>query len=363
MRKSVLHDLLAGRGARFAQRAGAQVADGFTSFEREYGAVRSGVGITDFSFTQRFRIPEEGLDVLERYAAGSVANIRFGRVLHTFAADEEGMLESDLYIANDDENFYLIGESLVDDDKTRSVLDECGAQEHGVEDLSQSTALIGLDGYEAWHVAKELFGADVLGLPYLSIETYDLDGIEIKLIRAGKTSEFGYLLMVPAQSAQTVWERLVGAEKEVAPVGLAAHMGLRLDGRFFNIHAEGAAVRDPLSLGLQWMIDLDADDYRGKEAIEARRAAGLKRKIIGVVPEAGTELRQRAAITHQGEKVAEVITWTPSPTLGHPIGLALFDVPFAYSGLAFELEGAGRVKTVSLPPFTARSLTVKLDEM
>lgn len=363
MRQSPLRSLLAGRGARFVVKAGVELADGFTSFDKEYKAVRNRAGVTDFSFTQRFRIPEDGLDVLERYAAGSVANIRFGRVLHTFAADEEGMLESDLYIANDDENFYLIGESLVDDEHTRRVLDACGAKDHGVEDLSDSTALIGLDGYEAWRVAKELFGADVLGLPYLSIETYDLDGIEVKLIRAGKTSEFGYLLMVPSESAEDVWRRLEKAGEEVAPVGLSTHQGLRLDGRFFNIHAEGAAVRDPLSLGLQWMIDLDGEDYRGREAIEARRASGLKKKIIGVVPEAGADLKPKAPITHGGEKVAEVVTVTPSPTLGRPIGLALFDVPFAYSGLVFDLEGAGQVRTVSLPPFTARSLTVKLDEM
>ena len=86
------------------------------------------------------------------------------------------------------------------------------------------------------------------------------------------------------------------------------HDDLRLEGRFFNIHAEGRRVRDPLVLGLQWMIDFDKDAFRGCEAIKRRRAAGLKQKIIGVAAEPGCEaLQTGAAIFHEGRPVAEVV--------------------------------------------------------
>lgn len=366
MRTSPIRDLLAARGARFEERAGVEVPLVFSTFEEEYAAVREGVGLSDLSFCFRYEVPEEGLDLLEQYAAGPVANIRFGRVLHTLAADDEGMIEADLYVANDDETLLLIGEGLVPDASTAATLDGLGAADAGLKDISGSTALFALDGFNAWAVAKDLFGADVLGLPYLSIETYELDGVELKLIRGGKTSEFGYQLLVPAESAATIWERLeqAGAAHGLKPVGLEAHEALRLDGRFFNVHAEGAKVRDPLPLGLQWMIDIDGDDFRGKEAILARREAGLLKKIIGVAPvDADGPLAAGDAITHDGETVAEVVTASFSPTLGHRIGLALFDVAYAYAGL--ELEGAdGKgIRTVSLPPFIPKSLTIKLDEM
>ena len=139
---------------------------------------------------------------------------------------------------------------------------------------------------------------------------------------------------------------------------------LRLDGRFFNVYEEGAAVRDPLPLGLQWMIDFDGDDFRGKAAIAARRAAGLARKIIGVVPgDPGASLAAGDAIVHQGRTVAEVITAADSPTLGSRIGLALFDLPFAYAGLTLAGADGRPIRTITMPPFTPRSLSVKLDEM
>ena len=213
MRVSPLRELLAKRGAKFEDWSGVETATEFTSFEQEYKAVREAVGITDFSFTTRFKVPEDGLDMLESYVAGSVAGIRFGRVSHTLAASEEGYIESDLYVANDDEELIVLGESLIDDGATEKILAGLGSHEAGLSNIQDSTALIGLDGFNAWAVAKDLFGLDVLGLPYLSIETYDIEDTEIKLIRGGKTSEFGYLFLVPADKAASIWERIEAAGK------------------------------------------------------------------------------------------------------------------------------------------------------
>jgi glycine cleavage system aminomethyltransferase T len=366
MRKSPIRELLSARGAQFSEWAGVEVAAGFSSLEEEYRAVREAVGLTDFSFTARFQVPENGLDMLERYATGAVAGIRFGRVLHTLAVNDSGLIESDLYIANDDENFIVIGESLIDDASTDGVLSSLGGAEARLKDLRSDTALIGLDGFKAWAVARDLFGQDVLGLPYLSLEAYELDGIELKLIRGGKTSEFGYLLLAPAAGASSIWEKIekAGEQYGLRNVGLETHMALRLDGRFFNIHKEGVKVKDPLPLGLQWMIDFAGEEFRGRDAVLERRAAGLKQKIIGVVPENRSDaLEIGGELKHQGQTVARIITASASPALGRHIGLALFDLEYAYTGLVFNAADGKIVKTVSMPPFTPKSLTVKLDEM
>jgi len=213
---------------------------------------------------------------------------------------------------------------------------------------------------------KRLFGPDVLGLPYLSIESCDLDGAAVKLIRGGKTSEFGYLLLVPAAAAAEVWRKIeeAGAPHGIRPVGAAAHSALRLDGRFFNVHEEGRRVRDPLALGLQWMIDFGGETCRGLEALKERRAAGLAKKIVGVVPaDAEGALAVGDAILSGGVQVAEVVSAAHSPALRRRIGLALFDVAYAYAGLDFEAAGGHGVRTVSMPPITPKSLTIKLDEM
>jgi hypothetical protein len=63
--------------------------------------------------------------------------------------------------------------------------------------------------------------------------------------------------------------------------------------------------------------------------------------------------------------VAEVVTSCFSHLLGQPVGLAVFPIDLAYSGLTFQVGSAQgpELRTISMPPIMPKSLTVKLDEM
>ena len=369
MRMPYLRDVLLAAGASFEERHGVEVVSAFSGSATEYGFVRNSVGLTDFSFAQMYRIPEEtAIDFLDSFLAGNVARTRFGRVVHTFLPDEEGNVMADCYVANNDEEFVLICESIVDTDGIDRILDSHGAVDAQVEKWHDSHVLLGLDGFDSWRVARDIFGEDVLGLPYLSIEAYSFEGRDVLLFRAGKTSEFGYLLMAPNDVAGALFDRAHAGVKEISGglCGVAVHDDLRLEGRFFNIHREGVEVRDPLVLGLQWMIDFDKEGFRGSEAIFSNRARGLTRKIVGVSAAAGCDgLRPGAEIFHDGRSVAEVVASCHSYVLDRELGLAVFPVELAYSGLEFALGAADGpdVRTISMPPIMPKSLTVRLDEM
>jgi glycine cleavage system aminomethyltransferase T len=369
VRTSLVRDPLTAAGAVFRERHGVEVVSHFADRRTEYHAIRDAVALTDFSFVQKFRVPEEkGIDFLDGLLAGNVAKIRFGRVLHTLLADAEGTVKGDCYVANNDTELIFLCESLLPDAALTAQLEAAGASAAGVEDLTTSHALFSLDGLRAWEVAKEVFGADVLGLPYLSIEVYPFGGQTVRLFRSGKTSEFGYLILAPQAVSAELFDRLAGSVTQRAGrlCGVDIHDDLRLEGRFFNIHAEGLRVGDPLALGLQWMIDFDKEGFVGCEAIRRRRTAGLRQKIVGVAAEPGCEALQTGSrILHEGQPVAEVVASGHSFILNQRLGLALFPKELAYSGLSFALAAPNGpiVRTISMPPIMPRSLKVKLDEM
>jgi aminomethyltransferase len=369
MRKSGIRNQLAAAGAVFRERHGAEVVARFADFPAEYSAVREAVGLTDLSFVHTFRVPaEQGLDFLDALLAGNVPKIRFGRVLHTFMADANGMLAGDCYVANNDEEFIFLCESIVSDPEFHSLLHAAGLEQAGATDLTNTHVLLSLDGYKAWEVVKGIFGADVLGLPYLSVEVYPFANGKVTLIRNGKTSEFGYLLLAPESLATALFDTIAAAVSKCGGrlCGVDVHDGLRLEGRFFNIQAEGLRVRDPLILGLQWMIDFDKEKFTGRDPVHQRRTAGLRRKIVGIAAEPGDEaLVVGARVFHQDTPIGEVVADCASLVLGRRLGLAVFPVDLAYSGLSFRLNAADgpSVKTISMPPIMPKSLTVKLDEM
>jgi len=355
-------------GATLAERHGVEVVSRVSDFETEYRLVRDSVALTDFSFLRRYRFPtDQGIDLLDTLLPGNVARIRYGRVMQTFMADADGRLQADCYVANNDEELILLCEAATPDDLIARIIREADKEGIG-QDLTDSHVLLSIDGFSAWAVVRDLFGADVLGLPYLSVELYPFGEEQVYLFRAGKTSEFGYLLMAP----QSIGERLLEAVRDAVArqggggCGVEAHDALRLEGRFFNIHAEGVRVGDPLVLGLQWMIDLEKGDYRGATAILGQRSAGLSRKVIGVLASPGEDrLRVGARLFHGANDVAEVVADAWSPGLGSWVALAVFRIEVAYAGLAFSLGSpqGPEVRTISMPPIMAKSLSVKLDEM
>jgi aminomethyltransferase len=329
--------------------------------------VRDAVALSDASYMQVFRIPEAGaVDVLDPLLAGNVARTRFGRLLHTLLADDDGMLEADCYVANNDDEFLLICESIVSDDAVRNTFMTAG-RDAGMEDLTGTHAMLSLDGYKAWAVAKEVFGADVLGLPYLSVETCNFGGERVRLFRTGKTSEFGYLILVSRAKADELAAALAASVKKQngGLCGCAVHNELRLEGRFFNVFSEGAKVRDPLALGIQWMIDFDKTVCRGADAIRARRERGAESKIVGVRAQPGQSLEVEMPLFDGAEPVGRVVAACTSYVLGCRMGLAMLPNAVAFAGLSLRSgsPSGSAVSTISLPPIMPKSLTVKLDEM
>ncbi len=369
MRTSPLRPTLESLGARFGERYEVETAMSFDDPATEYRRVRDGAAITDFSFTQKYRIPEQAaLDYLDDLFAGNVARIRFGRALHTFLADADGRIMADCYIANNDEEFILLCESIITDASLDKTLTSAIPADAGLENLTDSHVVINVDGYKSWAVVRDLFGPDVLGLPYLSIETYQFENTDVQLIRGGKTSEFGYSVLAPAAIGESLYRAMLESARanEGGVCGAAIHNDLRLEGRFFNIFAEGAAVGDPLALGLQWMIDFEKEQFLGRDSVMARRAAGVDTKVVGLRADADADqFMAGGPLYDDNQQAGALITVCHSYILDAKVGLGVLPASIAYSGVPLRAGAPDgpEARIISMPPIMPKSLTVKLDEL
>jgi aminomethyltransferase len=96
-------------------------------------------------------------------------------------------------------------------------------------------------------------------------------------------------------------------------------------------------------------------DFLGREALEAQKAEGVPRKLVGFeMVDRGIARHGYAAHTAQGEGV--VTSGTHSPTLGKPIGLALLPAEASGVGTEFEVDIRGRSARVRIveTPFYKR---------
>ena len=115
-------------GASFENRYGVKTPASLSSSAEEYAMVRDAAALSDASTCRCSACRKHRQLTLDPLLAGNVARTRFGRMLHTFLADDNGFVVADCYVANNDDEFILLCESIEDDMAIRDFyesLQEC----------------------------------------------------------------------------------------------------------------------------------------------------------------------------------------------------------------------------------------------
>jgi aminomethyltransferase len=107
----------------------------------------------------------------------------------------------------------------------------------------------------------------------------------------------------------------------------------------------------PLESGLAWTVVLDGNrDFVGKEALAAQKAAGVARKLVGLLLLERGVLRSHQKVFAGTAGEGEVTSGTFSPTLERSIGLARVPAAAA-SPVDVDIRGKRLPAKIVKPPF------------
>ncbi len=336
-------------GAKLGSLGAAECVDTVAGLARETEALRNSAVLWDMSFVQKFAFDEaDGAEFLDGKLAGNVLKLRYGRAMETFLPDGNGFVSAATTLADIDDKIFVFAET----DFPGQV---CNAFAQNGADIDDTHTLLSVDGPDAWKAVKKLFGADIFNMSFMSAEKYDFRGSGAVVVRAGKTGEFGYQILVENDAAAQLFEDLKNAVLELggALAGTRAVLAARAKGNFFNIFAEGRRTANPFELGLQWQMDMHKDAFA--ERFAAARAA-KKRKLIAVNAAAP---KVSDGIFNGAQQVGEIAAVDESDP---SFALALIDEAVAYAGLVFDnSDGQPAFATVARPAILAQSLLRGMD--
>lgn len=360
------------------QRAGAsspQLSLGVRPLREQVRSIRQGIGIRADAAMGKYLLTGAGaLEAVNRLVLGDMSRVPIQKMTYTLILREDGTVLTDAYVLNQGEGYLVLTLQGAPAQLSGVVRDTCGGEAVVVDDVTQGSAFISLDGPYAWELLKELTGMAVLGARDLEVVPDQvIAGVPTTLYRVGKLGEYGYWVQMPTQRSQEVWDALnaAGEAYHLTPYGRDAVDVCRLENRLLNVRLEGAAARDPLELGCRMMVGQDKGDYLGREAVERVLATGPERRLIGLMLEAEgpSEEAPRPVIgepvEHRGERIGTLANVQYSYTLERPIAVALVEAAYAYVGLDHEVPSHGmryRARAVSAPFITNRSLSVRFQE-
>jgi glycine cleavage system aminomethyltransferase T len=269
-----------------------------------------------------------------------------GQCKYAFITDERGGIINDPVLLRLGENHFWL--SLADSD----VLLWCkGLAYNAGLDVQISEPDVGplqVQGPKSKEVMTDLFGADILDVPYYWMVERELDGMRLVISRTGYTGELGYELYLRDASRDGVrlWDAIVqaGEPHGLSPIG-PCHIR-RIEGGILAHGCDMTIEDNPYEVGYgyKWMVELEQEqDFVGRDALRAVRERGVTRKLVGV--EIGGDrlgayndgsMPDFLPVLAGGRPVGRVTSACWSPRLEKNIGFAM--VPVEHADMGTELE-------------------------
>jgi aminomethyltransferase len=342
MKTTPLYQAHLRHGGRMVTFAGYALPLQYTSIVEEHLAVRRKAGLFDVSHMGEFLIRgEEALPFLQWATVNNVGKLKVGRAQYSMLPSEKGGVVDDIYLYRLGEAVYLM---VVNAANIAKDLDHLKALARGfrveVEDVSEATALLALQGPEAAAILQSLTGADLSARRKNDVFEAQVAGRPARLARTGYTGEDGFELFLAPEDAEAVFEALLAAGAR--PCGLGARDTLRLEAGFPLYGHELTEATNPLCTPWAWVVKREKD-FLGKEAM---LASPCREKLLGLVLETGIPREGYAVLSEKGP-VGRVTSGGYSPLLEK--GIALAYVEKEAEG-PFFVEVRGRAVPASISP-------------
>ena len=325
----------------------------FSGVKQEHQAVRTSAGMFDISHMGKFVLTgKDILSSLQSLVPSDLARLQPGKAIYTVLLNEEGGIIDDIIIYDQGETQVTIIVNAATTDKDREWLLSHLSQNIQFTDCSREQVLLAIQGPQALDFLQPLVEEDLSSLPVFGHLKATVLGEPAFIARTGYTGEDGFEVMVAPEVGCKLWRSL--SDAGVVPCGLGARDTLRLEAALCLYGQDIDDSTTPLEAGLGWLVHLEGKgDFLGRSRLEAQKAQGLERRLVGLEMEGRYIARHGYPVLSRNQVVGEVASGTLAPTLGKAIALAYVPANLSKVGQALDVEIRGKAyaATVVKKPF------------
>ena len=205
-----------------------------------------------------------------------VAAAKVGQVLYTSWCEAAGKVLDDGTIARLDEDVFRLTSA---DPGLRWLESNAVGLEVAIEDVSESTVALALQGPASRAILQELVDIDLAGLKYFRITAAKLRESPVTISRTGYTGDLGYEIWLAAGDALGVWDALIEAgvsardhaRRNTCARRGADRGGIDAHGRGLRFRAQGVD-RSADFLALRARSRVDRESRRRSTSSASRRS-------------------------------------------------------------------------------------------
>jgi aminomethyltransferase len=357
LKKTPLYEAHVALGGKIVPFAGFHMPVQYpTGITAEHQAVRTKAGLFDVCHMGEFILTgPQALDLIQKITANDASKVAVGQVQYSAMCLEHGGIIDDLLVYRAADHYMLVVNASNKDKDLAWVRRHAPAFDVTVEDRSDATALLAIQGPKAAGIVQALTDTRLDDIGYYRFAPGSVAGVEGVISRTGYTGEDGFEIYIPAEAAMKLWDALMeaGAEAGLIATGLGCRDSLRLEMGYSLYGNDLDEEHTPLESGLGWITKLDKGDFIGRDVLVKQKEEGVKRRLVGFkLTERGFP-RHGYPVLANGEDVGVVTSGVVSPSLGIGVGMAYVRTELA--GVGTEIGVGIRDKVipavVQKPPF------------
>lgn len=323
-------------GAKMAEFAGYNMPISYTGINDEHAAVRKNAGVFDVSHMGEFILKgDHALDLIQRVTSNDASKLVAGQAQYSCLPNITGGIVDDLIVYCIEPNkTYMLVVNASNIEKDWNWISQFNTNQVEMHNISDKTCLLAIQGPNATKLLQPLTELDIMNLKYYTFVKGTFAGVENVLISAtGYTGSGGVEIYFEDSNgaADKIWDAIfeIGGPQGLKPIGLGARDTLRLEMGYCLYGNDIDDTTSPLEGGLGWITKF-TKDFTARPIIEALKAAGVQRKLVGFeMLERGIPRQDYLIKDAEGNTIGKVTSGTQAPSLNKAIGLGYIAVAHA----------------------------------
>ena len=350
LKRTAFYDIHVALGAKIVPFAGYEMPVQYPSgITAEHNAVRQKCGLFDVSHMGEFLVTgPQAMEFVNYVTTNNVASLIIGQVQYSGILNDRGTFEDDCLVYRFADHIMMVVNASNKDKDFAHISKQLSKFDVKLEDISENISLLAIQGPEAQKILQPLTNIALDPIKYYHFEVGTFAGCpDIIVSRTGYTGEDGFELYFDQRHSVTIWNALM-ATGQITPTGLGCRDSLRLE---MGMALYGNDIDDtttPWEANLGWLVKMKKGDFTGRAALEAQKAAGVPRKLVGFTVADRAFPRHGYPVFVNGAPSGEVRSGTMSPSCGTAIGTAYVPTAHATVGNAIELDIRGKRVTATI---------------
>ncbi|MGA1612292.1 MAG: GcvT family protein [Lutimaribacter sp.] len=344
VRRTPFHAHLAQNGAVFGELAGWERANWYAnpgqdpsysySWKRqnffanvgaELAAVRNNLGMYDMSSFGKLRVEGPQAEAFLNHVCGNDMSVPVGRIVYTQFLNKTGGIEADVTVTRLSETAYLV----VTPAATR-LADETWMRRHMgnfsvvITDVTAAEGVLAVMGPQARALMQKVSPNDFSNAtnPFGTMQEIEIGMGLARAHRVSYVGELGWEIYVSADMAGHVFETLFEAGQDLGLKLCGMHMMdcARIEKAFRHFGHDITCEDHVLEAGLGFAVKTDKPAFIGREAVLAKKEAGLQRRLVQF------RLTDPEPLLYHNEPVlrdGQIVGYLSSGAYGHHLGGAI----------------------------------------